>query len=55
VHTANSNTKYTEQRRNRLPVIVLKANKLNKYFREPDEFAIKDVSFEVKKGNLFPL
>ncbi len=31
--------------------IVLKANKLNKYFHEPDEFhVLKDVSFEVKKG-----
>lgn len=31
--------------------VVLKATKLNKYFREPDEFhVLKDVSFEVKKG-----
>ena len=31
--------------------IVLKANKLNKYFNEPEEFhVLKDVSFEVKRG-----
>jgi lipoprotein-releasing system ATP-binding protein len=31
--------------------IVLKANKLNKYFYEPEEFhVLKDVSFEVTKG-----
>ncbi len=31
--------------------IVLKANKLNKYFYEPEKFQVlKDVSFEVKRG-----
>ncbi len=31
--------------------IVLKANKLNKYFYEPEKFRVlKDVSFEVKRG-----
>ena len=31
--------------------IVLKANKLNKYFNEPEEFhVLKDVSFEVPRG-----
>ncbi len=31
--------------------VVLKTNKINKYFHEPDEFRVlKDLSFEVKKG-----
>jgi len=36
--------------------IALKANRINKFFYEPEEFqALKDVSFEVKKGEFLSL